>query len=109
MWDKTTNTAVFTGVVDTPLYVARIQFTFLPGTAAEGVMQFRAYINETVPVLIQQIRNTFKTTESRMEALFAFYLGSETGYDVKGKGMKFTYSSSRAGQVYDRGVLIYKT
>lgn len=109
LWDKVNNLAVFTEVLDSPMYVARIQMNFLPGTSAEGYMEFKAYINETVPILFQTIRVAYKTVDSRMEALFSFYVGAETGYDIKAKGLKFTYTPKTTGGVYDRGILIYKT
>lgn len=109
LWDTAENLAVFSEVLDTPVYVARVQLTFLPGTAAEGYMEFKAYVNETVPVLLQTIRVAYKTDASRMEALFAFYTGDATGYDIKNKGIFFEYTPKTSGQVYDRGILIYKT
>ncbi len=109
LWDKTANKAVFTETLDSPVYVARLQMNFLPGTAAEGYMEFKAYINETVPVLFQTIKVAYKATDTRLEALFAFYVGSETGYNIKTKGVIFTYTPKTNGSVYDRGILIYKT
>ena len=109
LWDTSSSKTFLSEVQDAPVYVARVQFNFIPDTSTEGVMQFRAYINEHVPVLIQQIRNTFKKVDSRMEALFAFYVGAESGYDIKNNGLFFAYESSVAGKVYDRGILIYKT
>jgi len=109
LWDTTTNKCYFTEVQDTPMYVARIQFNFDPTVAAAGFVEVRAYIDDTTPKLIQTIRIPYKAADSRMEALFAFYVGSETGYDMKADGLYFTYEADAAGEVYDRGILIYRT
>ena len=109
LWDKVTNLVTLIEVLDSPVFVARVQMNFLPDTSAEGYMEFKAYVNETVPILIQSITIAYKGTDTRLEALFSFYVGSETGYDIKGKGLKFTYKPKTNGKVYDRGILIYKT
>lgn len=109
LWDPVTNMCDFSEEMNTPKYVARLQLTFEPTTANAGIMEFRAYINDATPKLIQTIRVPFKATESRMEALFAFYVGSETGYDMKNDGLYFTYECSLAGEVWDRGILVYRT
>jgi len=109
LWDKTTNKCYFSEMQDTPMCVARVQLNFDPTTAAPGVVEFHAYIDDTTPKLIQVIRVPYKATDSRMEALFSFYVGSETGYDMKTDGLKFTYTPDANGEVYDRGILIYQT
>jgi len=109
LWDKTLNKCYFNDVVDSPVYVCRVQLNFLPNTAQAGVMEFHAYIDEPVPVQIQTIRVAYKATDSKMEALFSFYVGEEEGYNIKENGMKFTYNASTNGKVYDRGILVYRT
>jgi hypothetical protein len=99
----------FSQVLDTPMYAARVQMNFAPSTAAEGYMEFKLYIFESTPVLIQTIRSYYKASDTRLEALFTFYVGSEVGYDIKGKGAYITYTPKHSGHVYDRGILIYKT
>ena len=109
LWDTTTNKCDFSEMLDSPMCVARIQFNFDPSAAAAGFVEVKAYIDDATPKLIQTIRIPYKATDSRMEALFSFYVGSETGYDMKTDGLKFTYTPDANGEIYDRGVLVYKT
>lgn len=105
LWDTTTYKIDVSQEMDSPVYVARVQLTFEPTAAASGVMEFHLYIDDTVPILIQTIRVAYKATESRMEALFAFYIGTE----FKSKGAYITYTPSTSGYVWDRGILVYRT
>lgn len=109
MWNATSNKCVFSELQDSPMCVARVQLNFDPSAASAGFVEFKAYIDETTPQLIQTIRIPYKATDSRMEALFSFYVGSETGYDMKTNGLKITYTPDANGEVYDRGILVYKT
>lgn len=59
-----------------------------------------------LPFTVIDIR---KALDSMMEALFAFYIGSEAGYNAKLNGIKFTYTTEGAGEVYNRAILIYRT
>lgn len=109
LWDTDTNKCYLEEILPKSIYVARVQLTFTPSTAAEGYMEFKAYIDDPSPKLIQTIRVAYKTLESRMEALFAFYVGEETGYNMLINGLKFTYTPKTNGAIHDRGILIYKT
>lgn len=109
LWDITTNKCYFDEVLDTPMYVARVQFNFDPTVASTGLVEIKAWIDDATPKLIQTIRVPYKAVDSRMEALFAFYIGSETGYDMKVDGLKFTYEAIGAGEIYNRAILIYRT
>lgn len=109
LWDKTTHKCYFNEVLDTPMYVAKVAMNFLPGVSAESYMEVFAYIDETVPIKIGSIRLPYKATDSRLEALFTFYIGTVSGYDLKAKGLKFTYKPQTNGQVYNRSILVYKT
>lgn len=109
LWDTTDNVATFVEELDTPVYVARVQLNFVPTIAAAGTIELSAYVNETVPLLVDTSLINYKASDTRATALFTFYIGSETGFDLKNKGIKFTYTMSGAGEVYDRGIFIYRT
>ena len=53
---------------------------------------------------------SFKGTDyEKMGDLFSFYLGEETEYDVKNKGVYFTFEFSLSGTMIDQGMFIYLT
>ena len=107
LWEPSTSIATFTEELNTPIYVARIEFTVDP--ASSGQIDFMAYINDTVPKVIQTTTSTFKNQISRISTLFTFYLGSETGYDLKNDGIYFEMLSDINADIYDKTLLIYRT
>ena len=106
LWDYDTNKVVVSELVDTPLVACRVQFNFMPDSAAAGYVEVKAY---TDGQLFQTVRIAYKASDSRMEALVVFYAGSTEPYNIKENGVNFTYTASGNGKVYDRGILIYKT
>lgn len=108
LWDTNNHKIIFTPQIQYSVFTARVQLNFAPQSAAEGYIDFKAYICEETPALIQTIRVPYKTTDTRLEALFSFYVGDDTGYNMKLNGLKFTYTPKANGGVYDRGILIFK-
>ncbi|MHA1447969.1 MAG: hypothetical protein ACTSP4_00915 [Candidatus Hodarchaeales archaeon] len=109
LWDVIDNKAVFDEELDTPPYVSRVQLNFDPSVAAAGFMDINMYVNETVPILMATIRIPYKASDTRISVNFTFYIGDTTGYDIKNKGLIFKYKPDANGEVYDRGILVYRT
>lgn len=109
IWNTTTNIATFGEFLNTPEMVANVQFTFDPSVAAAGIITVRAYVNETVPLLIKEVNLPYKATATDGTALITFYAGDATGFDVKNKGVFFTIESGAAGDLYDFSIELYRT
>lgn len=107
IWNTTTNVASFANEMNNPMYVIRIELTVDP--AGVGTMEFKLYINDTVPKLIQTASAAFKNNIARESILFTFYLGEEVGYDVKNNGVYLTITPDVNVDVYDKTLLIYRT
>ena len=109
-WDTVNNKMVFNSFLDTPMFVVQPNFTFSPSSATQGVMTFSLYVNETVPLLIDSSSVVFKgTAPEKLTGLITFYIGSETGFDIKNKGIIIKFSSTVAGDVYNMTLKQYHT
>ena len=109
LWHTTNNICVPSELLDTPVLVFTVRFTFNPTVAAAGIVTLHPYVNETVPVEFKPVNVPYKASEARVSALVTIYLGEETGFDVKNKGVFFKVSTSGAGELYDPNIEIYKT
>lgn len=109
IWDETLNVATFEDFLNTPEIVATPSFTFNPTVSANGNITVRMYINETVPVLLRTTTTNYKAIAEEVFSLFTFYAGEESGYDIKNKGVYFTFESEFAGELYDTSIEIYRT
>ena len=67
------------------------------------------YVNETSPIEFKPVTVNYKSTAAQVSALVTIYIGSETGFDVKNKGVFFKISSTGAGNMYDPSIEIYRT
>lgn len=107
IWNTSTNIASFHEEINTPIYVIRVEMTIDPSTT--GTIDFKLYINDTSPKLIQTSTISHKNEIYRVSTIFTFYLGEESGYDVKNDGVYLTFTPSGAINVYDKTILIYRT
>jgi len=109
MWDTVSNKTVLNEFLDTPEIVANLSFMIDPAASKEGIVTISAYVNETVPLLIKSINVHFKGDIEKLTGLLTFYTGSETGFDIKNKGVIFTVESSLGAEIYDTSIEIYRT
>lgn len=110
MWNTSTNIATFEDFLNTPEIVANVQFKFDPSDSSEGLVTVRVYVNETTPLLIKTNTIDYKgASDEPLTALLTFYAGEEVGFDVKNKGVFFTYEFSSNGNLWDRAIEIYRT
>ena len=68
-------------------------------------MEFRIEPDNVSPDFSNIVRIPYKASESKMEAIFTFYVKGQ----VKVDGLKIYYTSDGDGEAYDRGLLIYRT
>jgi|GEM_PF-5256877 len=108
-WNTSTNICVPSELLDTPILVFTVRFTFNPTVAAAGIITLHPYVNETVPIEFKPVQVAYKATAAQVSALVTIYLGAETGFDVKNKGVFFKVSSTGAGNLYDSSIEIYRT
>lgn len=109
IWNTTTNIATFPDFINTQMMQADISFTFDPSTATAGNIYVKVYVNETVPILISQKSQKYKSTPEPVTITLTFYTGDETGFDVKNKGVFFKVESDANGDLYDTSIKIYRT
>ena len=107
IWNTSTNVAAFSEEMNEPIYVARLELTIDPATV--GNFDFKMYVNDSSPKLIQTVTVPYKNAIGRISAIFTFYLGTETGYDVKNDGVYFTITPSGNADIYDKTILLYRT
>jgi hypothetical protein len=107
LWDTSLNIATFSEELDNPVYVIRFECTLDP--ASTGECEFQLYVNDATPKLIQTSFIAYKNAIARTSVLFTFYLGEETGYDVKNDGVYLSINPSTNLDLYDKTLLIYKT
>lgn len=107
LWDTTNSIAHFEEELNAPVYVARLEFTIDP--QATGTVDFKMYVNDDTPKLLQTTTVSYKNAIDRVSSLFTFYLGDAAGYDVKNDGVYFTITPSSDVDIYDKTLLIYRT
>lgn len=109
IWDTASSIASFSEFMGVPEMVANIQFMFDPSSAVAGNITVSVWVHESVPVLMKSVVTPFKSAETRVTSLITFYAGEATEFDVKNKGVFFTYEMSAAGELWDRAIEIYRT
>lgn len=109
LWNTSTNLFLCPDFLDTPVLVFTVRFKFDPDVAAPGTITVNPYVNETVPVKFKPVNVPYKATITDVSALVTIYLGEETGFDVKNKGVFFKFESTGAGVMYDPSIEIYRT
>ena len=108
MWDTVNNKVVLNEFQDTPAIGTNLSFMIDPATSAEGIVTISAYVDETVPLLIKSTNVHFKGDVEKLTGSIKFYAGSETGFDVKNKGVIFTLESNVGAEVYDTSIEIIR-
>ena len=109
MWNTTTNITELSEVDDTEMIVATVSFTFDPSVSAAGIITLQPYANEDTPIPFKTRIVSYKGNAERVSADVFFYAGSETGFDIKNKGVFFKVESTGAGNLYDTTLEIYRT
>ena len=110
MWNFTDNVTSYSELLDTPTMVALPNCYFQPSSANAGDCIIRMYVNETSPILMDQAIVGYKgTTYEKMGDLFSYYLGDEAGFQVKTKGVYFTFEFEHNGNMKDMGIFHYLT
>ena len=108
-WDAVNDKIAFADELDAPTYVADMSLTFDPTVAAAGLATFRLYIDDASPKLIRTYVRDYKAVPETMNVLSTWYLGTSAGYDAKNDGIYFTVEFEAAGNLYDKGAVIYRT
>lgn len=109
LWDTSSNICIPSDLLDTPVLVFTVRFVFDPTVAAAGIVTLNPYVNETVPIKFKPVQVSYKASAAQVSALVTIYLGSDTGFDVKNKGVFFKIESTGAGNMYDPSIEIYRT
>jgi len=110
MYDFTEDVAIYSDFVDTPTIVALPNLYFKPTAANAGECIIRMYVNETSPIQHDQATVSYQgAIYDKMGDLFSYYLGDEVGYQIKSKGIYFTFEFSHDGDVKDMGLFHYLT
>ena len=110
MYDFVNHVSIFDEFNDTPTIVSLPNVYFKPSTASKGECLISCYVNETVPILHDQAIVGFQgTIYEKMGDLFSFYLGNEVGYQLKSKGVYFTFIFDHNGQAKDFALNQYLT
>lgn len=110
LYNFTDNTTDWSEFEDTPTIVLFPNVLFKPASANEGKCIINCYVNESAPILHDQAIVDYKgTVYEKMGDLFSVYAGAESGYDVKNKGVYFTFSFSHDGLLYSKSLLQYLT
>lgn len=110
MYDYENNVAVYNELLDTPIVVALPNCWFQPSSANSGECVIRMYVNETSPILHDQAIVGFQgTSYEKMGDLFSYYLGDEVGYQLKSKGVYFTFEFTHDGNLRDMALFHYLT
>jgi hypothetical protein len=109
LWNTSTSICLGAELLDTPVLVLTVRFKFDPTVAAAGNITVNPYVNETVPIKFKPVTVPYKATLTAVSALVTIYLGDETGFDVKNKGIFFKFESTGAGEMYDPSIEIYRT
>lgn len=109
LWNTSTNICVPSELLDTPVLVFTVRFKFDPTVAAAGTITVNPYVNESVPIKFKPVTVPYKASLTDVSALVTIYLGDDTGFDVKNKGVFFKFESTGAGDMYDPSIEIYRT
>lgn len=105
LYDSTNDVFSYSDVQDTATVMALPNCWFTPSAANAGECLIRMYVNETSPILHDQaIVNYQGTTSEKMGDIFMWYLGDETGYQIKSKGVYFTFEFEHNGTMVDQGM-----
>lgn len=105
IYDIDLDKSVYNEFADTENIEAFPNCIFQPGAASSGECIIRCYVDETVPIFHDQAIVSYKgTTPEKMGDNFTFYLGSETGYDLKNKGVYFTFQFDHNGHIWDKAL-----
>lgn len=106
MFDITNDKAVYSEIYDTPIIDALPSCIFQPSSASAGECIIRAYVDENSPILHDQAIVGYKgNSPEKMGDIFKYYLGSEAGYDLKNKGIYFTFEFDHNGLLWDMSLL----
>lgn len=110
MYDFTNNVTSYGEFLDTQTVVSLPNCYFQPSSANAGECIIRMYVNEDTPIQMDQAIVGYQgLSYEKMGDLFSYYLGSETGYDVKNKGVYFTFEFEHSGNMKDMGLFHYLT
>ena len=108
-WDTTNNKMAFPDELDKPTYVGDISFIFDPTVSAAGQGVLRVYIDDVAPKLIRTYSFNYKGNPETVNIISTWYLGSDAGYDAKNDGVYFEVEFDQAGDLYNKGAVIYRT
>lgn len=110
MYDFDSDVALYEDFMDTPTIVALPNCYFEPSAASPGECIIRMYVNETSPILHDQAIVGYQgAAPEKMGDLFSYYLGDEVGYQLKSKGIYFTFEFTHNGNMFDMGLYHYLT
>lgn len=110
IFDIDNDVAIFSEFYDTPVIISKPNCFFQPSASNEGYCTIRVYVNETSPLLLDESRVVYKgNTPAKISTLFSFYIGSETGFDIKNKGVFLTFEFDHDGEIWDMALLQYLT
>ena len=114
-WDGTNYKFAIPEELDSPNYSAVVSFIFDPDVAAVGEGTLRAYIiGDTVPTpatdnIIYADGFDYKAAPEYVTRNISFFLGSDTGYDAKNKGVYFTIQLDKTGDLTQIYADIHRT
>lgn len=108
MHDIVNDIGIYSEFIDTPNIQLLPNCYFKPTSANSGECIIRMYVNETSPILHDQAKVGYQgVIYEKMGDLFSFYLGDEVGYQIKSKGIYFTFEFSHNGNVKDMALYQY--
>lgn len=108
-WSTTNNKISFPEELDKPVYVGDVSFIFDPTAAAAGKGVLRLYIDDASPKLIRSYPFNYKASPELVNVITTWYLGTDSGFDAKNDGVYFAVEFDQAGDLYSKGVVIYRT
>lgn len=102
LFDIDNDKAVYSEVYDTPTILALPNCLFQPSAASAGECIIKCYVDETSPILHDQAIVSYKgISPEKMGDIFQYYLGDEVGYQLKTKGVYFTFTFDHNGNMWD--------
>lgn len=110
MFSVVDDKGVYSEFYNSPIIVDKPNCMFQPTVASAGFCTINVYVDETSPILIDQAVLAYKgSVPTKMATLFSYYLGNEVGFDIKNKGVYFTFSFTHNGDLWDMSLLQYLT